>query len=331
MMRLTTMWKVDSTIRADGSGPVAERLLERWEHDRGSVRFFRSSANFLYAFRREGSRHFLRFADSTERSRGGIEAEIELLAWLAAQGVTVAEAVPSARGDLVETVETPWGTFHAVVFPALEGEQREIEDLDPSEFRRWGAALGQLHSALDSYPMAGSAAWPAWEDHLDLARERVSEDAPALRDELEEIASALAALPVSGGAYGLIHYDFELDNLVFRDDSVGILDFDDCSRLWRAADIVFALGDLFGEGSDLDDERVRAFVGAYSGHHALDPDLAARAPLLLRMGDLVRYARLARAADLAVGPEHPAWLGELSRKLHDRMAAYRSAVGRCRR
>ena len=88
MMRLSTMWKVDGTIDADGSSPVARRILERWSHDRGSVRFFRSSANFLYVYRGEGERRFLRFADGSERSREATEAEIDLLGWLAARGST---------------------------------------------------------------------------------------------------------------------------------------------------------------------------------------------------------------------------------------------------
>jgi Ser/Thr protein kinase RdoA (MazF antagonist) len=132
------MWKVDSTIDAGGSSPVAERMLERWTYDRGSVRFFRSSANFLYAFQTKGKHHFLRFADSSERGREAIEGEIELLRWLARAGIDVALPVVSTLGNLIETVDTDWGEFHAVVFPALVGEQLEIGDLDESKFRRWG-------------------------------------------------------------------------------------------------------------------------------------------------------------------------------------------------
>jgi Ser/Thr protein kinase RdoA (MazF antagonist) len=320
------MWNVDSTIDADGSSPVAKRILERWTYDSSSVRFFRSSANFLYVFRIDGKHHFLRFADSTERSREAIEAEADLLGWLAGAGIDVALPVSSGRGNSVETVETRWGTFHAVVFPALEGEHLEIGDLDDSGFRRWGAALGALHAALEDYPGTGSAMRPTWRDHLESAGECLPVGAPALRQELEEIASELAALPQSRDSYGLIHFDFELDNLVWRDDSIGILDMDDCSRLWYAADIVFALGDLFEENGDLGDKRFRAFIQGYSEHRPVDEHLPSRVPLFRRLGSLLKYARLVRAADLMIGPEHPEWLGQLSRKLHDRASAYRASI-----
>ena len=34
MMALSTLWKVDSTIGADGNSPVAEQILQRWEQFR---------------------------------------------------------------------------------------------------------------------------------------------------------------------------------------------------------------------------------------------------------------------------------------------------------
>lgn len=325
-MRLSTMWKVDSTIRADGGSPVAERILERWTYDSGSVRFFRSSTNFLYVFQREGKRHFLRFADSSERRREAIEAEIELLGWLAGAKVDVALPVPSRLGNRVETVGTDWGEFHAVVFAAMVGQQLEISDLDDSGFRRWGAALGELHAAMKRYPGVSMVARGSWRDHLEFARQYLSQDAQALRAEQEAIMSSLASLPVNPETYGLTHFDFELDNLIWRDESIGVLDFDDCSNLWYAADIAFALGDLFEEDVDLRDERFQAFVQGYSEHHHVDEDLSSRVPLFLRLDNLVRYARMARATDLAVGPEHPDWLRALSQKLHGRMAEYRMSV-----
>jgi Ser/Thr protein kinase RdoA (MazF antagonist) len=100
------MWKVDSTIGDDGSSPIAERILERWDHDSGSVRFFRSSANFLYLLRRQGEDHFLQFTDSSERTRASIDADVDLVSWLAGAGIDVALPVPSKLGHRVETVDT---------------------------------------------------------------------------------------------------------------------------------------------------------------------------------------------------------------------------------
>jgi Ser/Thr protein kinase RdoA (MazF antagonist) len=127
-MRLSTMWKVDRATTPDGRNPIAEELAEYWEHEPRSVRFFRSSANFVYTIV-AGDRHFLRFADTRERSRPAIEAELELLKSLARNGLGVAAPVPSRRGNIVETVTTSSGTYHACVFPALPGTELELARL----------------------------------------------------------------------------------------------------------------------------------------------------------------------------------------------------------
>lgn len=326
MMRLTVMWNVDSTIDPDGRSPVAERIVERWRHDSGTVRFFRSSANFLYTVQIDGTPHFLRFADGQERRRQAIEADIDLLVGLRQTGIDVPLPVASSHGNLVETVETRWGTFHAVVFPALEGTQPEIEDLDDAGLQRWGAALGALHAALATYPAGKAASRPTWRHHLDMIQATVPEGSPALHSELTEVARELASLPQDPATFGLIHFDFELDNLVWQDDAIGILDLDDCSHLWYAADIVFALRDLFEEWAGPGDTRFRAFIRGYSEHRPMVGDQISHLPLFQRLDDLLRYARIVHAADLDVGPEHPEWLGTLSGKLHDRAAAYRASI-----
>lgn len=326
MMRLSTMWNVDRTIDASGRNPVAERILEAWPHDQGSARFFRSSANFVYVVRHEGKRRFLRFADASERSRAAIEAEVDLLAWLDEAGIAVARAVRTDAGGFVETTVTDRGTFHAVVFAGLEGSQLDIEELDGPRFRAWGAALGKLHTALKGYPGSGLAARSGWRDHLALASRFLPEEAPAPRREVDELAALLAALPVDRDTFGPIHFDFELDNLVWHDRGVGILDFDDCARCWYVADIAFALRDLFDGGAGVDDASVRAFLDGYADACTLDQAQLALLPTFSRLARLLAYARTARALDLPPEPAHPEWLGGLTATLRERMEGYRTAL-----
>lgn len=324
MMRLSTMAKVDALIPDDGSSPVAERILERWGYDPGSDRFFRSSANFIYRFDDQGRGRFLRFADASERSRDAVDSEIAVLDAVAAAGILVATPLASKRGNAVETVETEWGTFHAVVFPALEGEQRELDELAESDFRAWGAALGRLHaatSALTSLP-----ARPSWQDHLAFVEEYLPADSPGLRAEYDDIATSLAALPIDRQTYGLAHCDFELDNLIWGQKGIEILDFDDCSRLWYAGDVALALRDLFEEGVDTSDPRFRLLVDGYRAYHPLSEESIAQLPLFMRYARLIMYARLARSLNLTPGEDYPDWLRDLSGRMLARMAEYQASV-----
>jgi Ser/Thr protein kinase RdoA (MazF antagonist) len=326
MMPLSVMWSVDRLTDVNGANPLAERIVERWSHDPASARFFRSSANFLYVLRYDGTRRFLRFVESSERRRTSIDAEIALVEWLAEEGLAVARPVQSRNERFVETIATDWGTFHAVVFDALEGTQFEIDELDDAGCRAWGAALGQLHATIRRYQRSFSSARPTIQDHLTQASHLLSQDAPAVREELHRLELSLATLPVDRDTYGLIHFDFELDNLIWQGRTVQMLDFDDCSCAWYAADIAFALRDYFDAGADLHSPGVRAFLDGYAAHTPLADEEIAQIPLFLRLGRLIQFARIARALDVTKDPGQPDWLSGLIDKLEDRMDAYSMAI-----
>ena len=326
MMKLSTMLTVNRTIDTQGESPIAAQILQQWEHDSGSAKFFRASANFVYLFHKEGKPFFLRFAASSGRTRETIEAEIDILQWVAMRGLTVTPPIASINGNYVETVVTDLGTFHAVVFSKLEGTQLEIENLDDRHFREWGAALGKLHSTLESYAPSDIPTRSTWRDQMELVRAFLPEEKSAVRSEFEQIASSLEALPVTHDSYGLIHFDFELDNLYWQDQTIGIGDFDECSYAWYIMDIAFALRDLFRDRIDLNNRSFLAFVRGYRTQHELQNELVSQLPLCLRTARLLTYARLVRSLDLPPHAEDPDWLQALRLKLENRQNDYKASL-----
>jgi len=316
MMKLSTMWKVVKTVDETWACPLAEEVLRPWGFDEGSVRFFRASANFVCVFRREGRRHFLRFSEASERPRDAIEAEARLVAWLDRQGVPVAAPVPSGNGRLVETVETGLGRFYAIVFVGLEGSHLDAADCREAEFRAWGAALGRLHTVMKEYRDPSAAHRETWHDHLALALPYVSAD-EALHSEWLRLREWAGALPVSPDDFGLIHFDFESDNLCWNNGSISMLDFDDCTHHWYVADIAYALRDLFKEGVDLANPQFRAFMAGYEGEHSVNPDLLVQLPGFLRLHVMHQLGRISRSLDLPEGQDLPDWLKRLDTRLRE--------------
>lgn len=326
-MKLSTMWRVDQTIDDAGSSPIAEQALAPWAHDDGTLEFFRSSANFLYLFEREGTTHFLRFAASSERSRDAVESEIALLRWLGGEGIDVAVPVRSDAGNDVETVETEAGVVHAVVFEAVEGDQLAPEELDLPRFREWGAAVGRLHAALRTCQAEFAGRRPTLRDRVEQMRGAVPMGFAAMHREADQLVAALDALPAGPDAVELVHLDLELDNLVWGEHGITVLDFDDCARGWHEADIAFALRDLLDEGAGPDDRRVRSFVEGYGSHRPLSEEALARVPLFSRLARMMTAARIAGALDLVESPDQADWLNGLIGKLRGRMAAYEASLG----
>ena len=294
MMRLSTMLRVDGATSAGGRNPAAEAALERWRHDGGSLRFFRSSANFVHVFRVDGALHFLRLAEQSERSREAIEDELALLRVLAERGLPVASPRDSDRGRGVETLVTPLGTFHACAFAALPGEQwDEDEELSEDRLLTWGEALGRLHAAAGKLPRDFAASRDTHEDRLSFIGSHLGGDHRARR-ELESISTALGSLPIDDRTYGLVHGDFELDNLFWNGTISGIADFDDAFHCWYLADVAFALGSVLPSSTP----SLTGFLAGYARHCEVDEEVLPLLPVFWRLADLQRYARLVRALDL---------------------------------
>lgn len=104
------------------------------------------------------------------------------------------------------------------------------------------------------------------------------------------------------------------------------VDFDDCSHHWYAADVAFALRDLFDQGADLRHASVGAFVRGYRAHFSLDDELLVALPLFSRLSRLLVCTRLVRSLDLPYRADQPSWLRGLRAKLESRVAAYAASL-----
>lgn len=323
MMQLSTMLAIDNTVRDAGGSTVAGQIVAHWKHDPGTVTFFRASANFLFTFEQGEQTRFLRFAHANDRTAGAIHAEIAYLHHLAAAGMDIAKPVSSLAGNYVESVSTTYGVFHAVVFEALAGEQYDTGELSPEQWVQWGQALGSLHNAAQGYPSTGRA---TWDDQLRMIDERVPAHEHAARQALAHVQQQLSLLPIDEHNFGLLHGDFELDNLGWNKRGVGMLDFDDAVQSWFVADVAFALRDLFADHAsevDLNNAVFLAFVSGYRKARPLAEDQIRHVPLFLRMHNLIMFAKLLRTLDGGEQRNEPDWMTELRHKLLLKVQNYR--------
>jgi Ser/Thr protein kinase RdoA (MazF antagonist) len=327
MMKLSLMQRVVATLNDQYESPIADTIVTFWTHDQHHARYFRASANFIFTFTLHGQPSILRFAHASERTVEAIEAELAFLHHLVALGALVALPKRSLSGQYVESVSTPLGVFHAVAFERLPGEKFDVRGLSLDQFTRWGCALGALHQATEGYHGAGRQ---TIHEHLMQVEQRLPEHEHAARYLLSLLKHQIAALPVNERNFGLIHYDFELDNLLWN-EHVSVIDFDDCARYWFIADIAFALRDLVGDQPiDTTDERFRAFVRGYRMVRTVTDEELLRLPLFLRMHNLVTFTKLLRAVDIDAASEGPAWVVDLRAKLLRKTQTYRAGFATAR-
>ena len=179
-------------------------------------------------------------------------------------------------------------------------------------------ALGELHTRSRAYTAPQVKRWT----HLDMFAwieeelQALPTQEPALR-ELRLLREACYRLPCSPDLYGLIHYDFETDNVFFdaQTQACSVIDFDDAVYHWYLMDVVQALDSLQDEMSPGDLPAKQAvFLEGYRSKFPLDEAFFPAMPLFRRFAGLYKYARIARSVQERWDNE-PEWMVSLRQKL----------------
>lgn len=315
MMKLSLMHKVVAGLDKEHRSALLSAVASPWGCDPTRVYFWRASANFACVSTIGDQRVFLRFNSMSEREPELVAAEVEVLDALATMGLCVNVPVRTLSGRYVEVVETEWGTFVAAAFTRLTGKHIDACDMSPQQLVAWGAQLANLHNAMEKLPLGLAARRRSFTDILDFAA--LFAPQPEVQAEIQAVREQLNMLEQTLQNYGLIHFDFEADNLMWEEGKVAVLDFDDSARLWYGADLVFATRDLFkGTAIDVLDQRFQRFLLGYRSHRFLDDVELVRMPLYIRLHRLASIARLGRCLDIDQNNlEYPDWLLNLYRKL----------------
>ena len=305
MLPLAEIHALATTVGTDWRSPVADAVAASWGLAPGSARWWRSSASHVFVVTAGPGtpRCYLRFvpADLVRAS-----SQLAVTSWmraLRAHGVAFAQPLASVNGRDVETVPTDRGDMTAVCVEAAPGEEVDVGALTAEQASAWGTALARVHVipvhdvVADGLPDLG--------ERLRRAAD-VLDDDPAVQAAVADIRGDVVALPRTPGSHGLVHGDFELDNLAWADGGFTSFDYDDAHRAPYVADVAWAVRDLLGGGVQPTAEhraRLRAFVAGYASvRPAVDAELR-RLAVLARAGAVVRLAGLrtvlADAAGLA--------------------------------
>jgi Ser/Thr protein kinase RdoA (MazF antagonist) len=329
MMPLSQIAGLAGTV-LDRRSPVADAAADRWGYRPGVATWVRSSATHVFrvpgpeaATATATAGAYLRFIPARCRTRGQLAAVAGLLSRLADRGLAVVRPVPSARGQLVETVETALGPVHAMVVTAAPGESIEVDALTGERATAWGAALARLHRDGTG---TGAEELPDW--FVELGRPELFGADAALVDAVAEVAAALQALPRDPSRYGLVHGDFELDNLAWVDSSSVAYDFDEAGRSWFAADIAQAVRDLYPlpAATPAVGAAFGAFVHGYRQVRPLPETELASLPLFAAAHSATWLARLPAVLDAGEAAGDPAWLTRLRAKLLDHADRHRTRL-----
>lgn len=238
------------------------------------------------------------------------------LAWAAAireeSGIITPKVIPGRDGRQIQAM-TGGGLprpRHMVLFEFIEGEEpEETHDL-VAPFQNLGETTARLHRhALhwqrppwferliwDFEHLAGAT--PNWGDWR-AAPGMGPEARRILERQQATIARRLAAFGQGPERYNLVHADLRLANLLIKDGSTRVIDFDDCGFGWLLYD--FATAVSFFEHEPQVPELAAAWVEGYRRQRPLSAEDEAEIPtfVVLRRMALLAWVGSHAETDLA--------------------------------
>ncbi len=213
-----------------------------------------------------GGAYLLRVHRPGKHPLGYVDSE---LSWLAAlrrdTGLAVPEPVPASSGAITATVGAP-GVPEERVCSVLRWQlgRRLSAGARPVHLARLGSAMARLHEHVIGWERPAGFGRERW-DAAGLFGGAWEMVPPAHRARWERVAGHVGELMARLGddpaTFNLIHADLHLDNVLFRDGTARLIDFDDCGFGHFVYDAAVALWELRGRA---DYPRWRdAFLAGY--------------------------------------------------------------------
>jgi Ser/Thr protein kinase RdoA (MazF antagonist) len=323
MMPLTEIRRLKQTVADSWDSPVADQVAAHWGCPAGTVRWWRSSASHVFVLAQDGGRRFLRFVPDAYRGPDGVAAVAQLMAQLSRGGSAVVRPVAAESGALTVTVPTPIGVMHAMMVEAAPGDEVDSAGLTEPRARCWGRALARLHREAAGL---GAGLGDSFAELPGMARLFAGD--PELVEATLTLAGWMGRLSRDRSHRGVVHGDFELDNMAWVGHRPVAYDLDEAAVSWFAADIAYAVRDLAdptGHAAGEHRARFDAFIAGYRSLRPLDDQDLGRLPLFAGLQAAACLVRITRALGHP-GRDEPGWLAELRDKLTDKARAHRQLV-----
>ncbi|ABX42914.1 phosphotransferase enzyme family protein [Lachnoclostridium phytofermentans] len=300
---------------------LAKDLLKNWEYDEENLdemlSYFRISSNAIYPFFYKKKICFLRIAPTDEKRKENIYGEIEFIQYLREHDFKALCPVPSKNGEFIRIVNTKWGEYYATVFEKVAGKPVEACEYSEKMYHEYGKTMGRMHRLSSGFkPIIKK--WT----HEDVLNEietmlTLYHCSNKAKIELENLRVELAKLPKNHLSYGLIHYDFELDNVFYdeKTNTCSVIDFDDGMYHWYSTDIEQFLDSVSEEKGELEAEQVKiAFFEGYQSEYPIVEETKNSIPLMRRFINLYSYVRIHHCLSDSFTSEKE-WMTELRVKL----------------
>jgi Ser/Thr protein kinase RdoA (MazF antagonist) len=291
---------VDPKIAALINEDILAAARQRYDIAPDRLKLLDGFESFIYEFSRTDGDYVLRLGHSSRRSPDLIRGEVDWINYLSDGGVTVARAVLSTAGNLVEPLDDGHGgQFLCTAFIKARGGIARKEQSNDRLFLNYGRLLGRMHALAKTY-IPANPAWKryAWDSPENNTPDRqLSRDEKLIREKYRALLARLRPLPREPDGYGMIHQDAHLGNLFVDENyTLTLFDFDDCVYGHFIYDIAMVLFyTSMWEEKDVSGFTGRfmpVFLQGYREHNRLDPAWLKELPHFLKLREIDLFAAI---------------------------------------
>lgn len=301
---------MDSQIIKRFNDAILHEAMRRYGIAENQIKPLDGFESFIYEFERDGDGYILRIGHSFRKSEALIQGEVDWINYLARGGVSVAQAIPSLNGKLVEAIDdAEGGQFFGTAFVKAEGQAPWNQGWSPARYESYGEMLGKIHALSIAYEPP-VAAWrrTEWDDptmkYVDLYLPQTEVIA---HREYQSLLKHIYSLPKDKSSYGLIHQDAHQSNFFMdANGKLTLFDFDDCAYSWFINDIAIVLFYISMDAKEFGYPSVNAFTQEFMTHflkgyrtaYLLDDSWLKEIPHFLKLRELELYAVIFRDFDI---------------------------------
>ncbi len=319
MMNVEIMWK--EVYKDDNKLPsIGTQMIEFWDYEEGTLKPWRASANFIYPYKQNGQDRILRIVPDSERTVKQILAELDFMDHLRKQGLPILEPLLSKKGKKIESGKNENGLFHAVVYDRAPGKYIEFEDLNEKQWLECGRMMARLHNASLKFKPHPERRRRTWIDDIIISIQKLSEEDVEIKKILLHLQKVVDKIPKEE-FYGLIHYDFCYDNIIWDNDSYVIIDLDDAAYYPFVADIAYGIDDVREQTPEREEQILNWFSTGYKEIKQLPTDWREQLNLFYDLEDSIKYARTLYAYHGTDPEQYPEWLTKLKERHFKSMKA----------
>jgi Ser/Thr protein kinase RdoA (MazF antagonist) len=198
----------------------------------------------------DGQLFALRINTNSPRTPENLRAEIAFVRFLAEDGrVKVPHPIENRDGNFYTSIlhEASGRMFHCVLYSWILGDELEDEPTD-EQLSALGAAMATMHLAAQGFELPEGSSLPTFNDPLWWTEDFLLSEKSVLDAEAKDLISrALSAIKsgvskfYANGNPILIHADMHGGNVLWHQDSLSVIDFDDCGFGFPLQDLATAL------------------------------------------------------------------------------------------